>query len=77
MSLLTSKILRFILAIVFIALGVGMYIHPVSSDVFVPGVRYVVPHTRHLSEGGMQCMGVMFVIMGVGLAISVFIKTQK
>jgi hypothetical protein len=68
----TAKIAKLIIAVVFIMLGVGMYIHPVASDYFYPGGKYSGPHTRHLSEGDMKVFGIMIVIFGSVLVYSAF-----
>jgi hypothetical protein len=73
----TAKIAKLVLAVVFFALGVDMYIHPVESDYFFPGGRFSGPHTRHLSEGDMKFLGIMIVMFGLGLVYSAFYGSRK
>jgi hypothetical protein len=77
MRRLTARIAKLIVAVALIALGVGMYIHPVASDYFYPGGKYSGPHTRHLSEGDMKFYGVVIVIFGLGLVYSTFYGSRK
>jgi hypothetical protein len=74
---LIPRIAKVIFAGILIALGVGMFRDPVAGDYTTSSARYSGPRTEHLSEGGMQAMGVMFMVFGLGLVFTAFKKANK
>jgi hypothetical protein len=71
------KIAKCVFATAFIALGVGMFLHPVASASFYPGGKYSGPHTSHLSEGKVQVLGVVVALLGLGLMYSAFYDSRE
>ena len=72
-----ARIAKLVCAIVFIPLGIGMYLHPQPSAYFYPGGRFSGPHTIHESAGQMKCFAAFMVIVGLCLAYSAFRPSRK
>jgi hypothetical protein len=76
-SSIGANIAKFVFGVIFILMGIGMFIQPVESDSFWPSTKFSAPHTVHSSADRMSIFGIGLSLLGVGVIGSIFYRSRK